>query len=68
MWTLINIGGDGSNYGEAHKEFMLSAESDINTEPQTFGAIAPGSLAFLPSFSKIWQKDADGTWVEVGDE
>lgn len=64
MWTLISMGGDGSNYGEGHKEFMLSSAEDINSEPAQY-TIAPGSIAYLANMTKLWMKDAEGEWILI---
>lgn len=65
-WTLIKLGGDGENYGEGHKEFMLDAAGDIATEPTNAGVIAPGSIAYTADMNNVYQKKSDGTWAEIG--
>lgn len=63
-WHIIKQGGDGENYGNAHKELMLDEASDIMREP-TDKNIAAGSIAYLPGMTRLWQKDASGNWIEI---
>lgn len=42
---------------------MVSAEGDLANLPDIYGA---GSIAYLAGYSKMWQKSAAGTWVEIG--
>lgn len=64
-WHIVKQGGDGENYGLAHKEIMLDEASDIMNEPTDQGNIATGSIAYLPGITRLWQKDAQGNWVEI---
>ena len=64
-WHIMKQGGDGENYGLAHKEIMLDEASDIMNEPTGSEVIAPGSVAYLSGMSRLWQKDAQGNWIEI---
>ena len=64
-WHLIKSGGDGEEFGFAHKEFLIDNESDLSTEPATYGPIAIGSKAHLAGFQKEFEKGANGTWEHV---
>lgn len=67
MWTLMKEGGDAENFGAAHKEFMIDSISDIDNEPTQYGSIAPGSFAYTAGYETIFQKNANGEWVEASD-
>jgi hypothetical protein len=43
---------------------MVSAEGDLTTLKDCINAV-PGSIAFLPGFETIWQKDFEGNWIEI---
>lgn len=64
-WHLLTSGGEGQEYGLANKSFLIDSTSDIQSEPTTFGAIAPGSLAHTAGYAHIYEKDASGTWHEI---
>lgn len=65
MWTLIKAGGDGMNNGGDYRELMLDDASDIASEPENMGTIAPGSIAYLVDGSKTWRKNAEGVWTLI---
>lgn len=67
-WALVIVGGEGRNYGNNHKEWIISSQEDL-ADPEFEGNCddsAPGSLAYTADFSVIAQKDLDGTWKIVG--
>lgn len=63
-WVLIKCGEDHSNFSQ-HGEWQLDSAQDIESPPAEAQNAAPGSLAWLGDFSKIWNKQNDGTWAEV---
>lgn len=40
---------------------MIGSESDLTVLTD----LVPTSVAYTAGFKSIWQKDVDGTWVEV---
>lgn len=64
-WYLLKSGGDGMEYGFAHKEFLIDTNDDIFTEPTKFGPIAAGSLAHTPGYAMIYEKSGIGEWTAV---
>ena len=64
-WHLIKSGGDGEEFGFAHKEFLIDSESDISTEPTAYGPIAIGSRAHIAGFEKEYEKCNNGSWQQV---
>ena len=45
-----------------HMEFQLTSEADLAQLPTD---CAPGSIAYLDDYSKIWNLSNDGTWKAV---
>ena len=65
-WHVIE--SDGSWTGEKHKAaYMLDSASDINSPPAENSQLAAGSFAYTADLGNLWQKDATGTWVKVGE-
>jgi len=64
-WHLIRSGGEGEEFGNAHKEFLLDSSSDIQSEPTNFGPIAMGSTAHTGGYADMFEKDASGTWQTI---
>lgn len=61
-WHLITQGDDqNSNY----MEFLLDSESDINSPPTSIYSYALSSIAHTPGFTKVWECDASGNWIEI---
>lgn len=67
-WTLIGRAVKGGSNFSNQYEWMLDAEGDLTgtNKPQDTGS--PGSIAYLPGFAKMWQKNAGGSWVQIGGE
>lgn len=61
-WHIITQGDDSnSNY----MEFLIDSASDINTPPTEYD-YSLSSLAHTPGYSRMWEADANGNWVEIG--
>jgi hypothetical protein len=66
-WVLVIVGGEGQNFGNNHKEYLISSEADL-TDPNFDGNkedTAPGSIAYTADLKFVAQKDVDGTWKKV---
>lgn len=53
--------------GVVHQEIpvyavMVPSQADLANLPSDY---MPGTIAYLAGFTKLWQKAADGTWIEV---
>lgn len=44
---------------------MIDEAADILNEPTDIGNVAMGSVAYLAGMSRLWQKDANGNWIEI---
>lgn len=67
-WTLIGNGAvEGSNFANQY-EWMVDSEGDVTGTNHPDDTGSPGSIAYLPGFAKMWQKNATGTWVQIGGE
>ena len=54
---------DGSTIEDINSASVhIESESDLTGLPDE---IPIGSLAYTTAFAKVWQKDFDGSWVEV---
>lgn len=54
---------DGTDKTDVYvSSVLIEAETDLQDLPAT---LSPGSMAYTAGFGKIWQKDFDGSWVEV---
>lgn len=51
----------GENYSNL-VELMVSKEEDLTTVERCVKAI-PGSIAFLPGYAAVWQKNFDDEWI-----
>lgn len=73
-WHLVTTGGPGTA-NPNYMEFILDAESDINTEPDWYkvsGGCKPtvGSVAYTcvpggSALAKLWMRASDETWSEI---
>lgn len=66
-WKLIR---SGEAYGaqSGHREWQLDTTSDIDDPPVEAQEAAPGSLAWTGDYAHIYNKQNDGTWVDILDE
>lgn len=62
-WTLIN----GSTHRKlvSHQEWQLDSADDISNPPAEALRAAPGSKAWTGNYSHIFNKQNDGTWVDI---
>lgn len=63
-WVLIRVGEDHSNLGN-HQEWQLDDADDIETPPAEAQSAAPNSLAWTGDYAHIYNKQNDGTWVDI---
>jgi len=69
MAYIINPSGKSYTYVDGDQKtdlsvstILLETEEDLNSIGDE---IAVGSLAYTAGFTKVYQKDFDGNWVEV---
>lgn len=62
MYVLLRCGGEGENFGNAHKEYMVETESDVGDIPTE--GLAPGSIARKAACKEMWEYDLSGQWVK----
>jgi len=63
-WVLIRSGEAFGNFA-GHKEWQLDNASDINNPPVEAQDAAPDSKAWTGDYAHIWNKQNDGTWVDI---
>jgi len=65
-WTKIDSDGDWTEH--KHKAtFMLDSVLDIVSPPSENSQLDAGSIAYTADMANIWQKNASGQWVKVGE-
>ena len=65
-WTKIDSDGDWTE--QKHKAtFILDSVLDIVSPPSENSQLDAGSIAYTADMANIWQKNASGQWVKVGD-
>ena len=47
------------------QEWQLDSADDINNPPSEANKSAPGSMAWTGDYSHIYNKQNDGTWVDI---
>lgn len=63
-WVLLRVGEEYSNFS-GHREWQLDSAEDINNPPVEATKCAPGSKAWLPDFTHIWNMDNNGNWIDL---
>lgn len=62
--VLTVIGEPFSNYGYAHKEFMIDSPPIVEYIKKD--GLAPGSIAYTPDLTYISTLDGSGNWTKLG--
>ena len=65
-WTLIESDGDWTENMHT-ASYMVDNETDIASPPKENEMLRAGSIAYTANLKNIWQKNANGTWVKVGE-
>ena len=65
-WILIKQGEPYSAIG-GHREFQIDGTSDISNPSEEAQNAAPGSTARTGDYAHIYNKQNDGTWVDIMD-
>lgn len=65
-WKKIESDGDWTE--QKHRAtYMLGSAADINSPPEENSQLDAGSIAYTADLANIWQKNASGQWVKVGE-
>ena len=65
-WHLLKQGEPNGQYSN-YMEFLIDSTSDIETPPTAQYSYAPSSIAHTPGYQHVYESDANGSWVEIGE-
>ena len=62
-WQLLKYGEQSGAL--FHMEFQLDSASDVSTPSEEAQVSAPGSIAWTGDYKHIYNKQNDGTWIDI---
>lgn len=62
MAYSIVYSSTGVHAPDRRSEVLIESAADLPTLP---AELAPGSIAYTASLAKMWQKDVNGSWVQI---
>jgi len=65
-WHLLKQ-GEPNGWNSNYMEFLIDSEDDIETPPTDQYSYAPSSIAHTPGYKHVYESDASGSWVEIGE-